>query len=94
MTRQYLLSRESADVLKLLFMAGMQWGGYQYSWGSAHVLVPLILGAVLLIVFVLWEAYGAKHPMYVLKPASVTAIHLTTPIGFQSVCDESLGFSP
>ncbi|KAI7439056.1 MFS multidrug transporter-like protein, partial [Hortaea werneckii] len=32
----------------LLFMAGMQWGGYQYSWGSAHVLAPLILGAAML----------------------------------------------
>ncbi len=38
----------------------MQWGGYQYSWGSAHVLAPLILGAVFLVAFLLWEAYGAK----------------------------------
>ncbi|KAG9553856.1 MFS multidrug transporter-like protein, partial [Aureobasidium melanogenum] len=48
----------------ILFMAGMQWGGYQYSWGSAHVLVPLILGAILLIAFCFWEAYGAKYPMF------------------------------
>ncbi|KAK3057047.1 hypothetical protein LTR09_002085 [Extremus antarcticus] len=48
----------------ILFMAGMQWGGYQYSWGSAHVLAPLILGAVFLVAFLLWEAYGAKHPMF------------------------------
>lgn len=48
----------------LLFMMGMQWGGYQYKWGSAHVLVPLILGAVLLVAFVFWEVYGAKHPMF------------------------------
>jgi MFS family permease len=48
----------------LLFMMGMQWGGYQYKWSSAHVLAPLILGVVLLIAFVLWEAYGAKHPMF------------------------------
>lgn len=45
-------------------MAGMQWGGYQYSWGSAHVLAPLILGAVLLVAFGFWEAYGAKFPMF------------------------------
>lgn len=48
----------------LLFMMGMQWGGYQYPWSSAHVLVPLILGIVLIVAFVLWEGYGAKHPMF------------------------------
>lgn len=42
----------------------MQWGGYQYEWSSAHVLVPLILGAVMLMAFLLWEAYGAKYPMF------------------------------
>ncbi|KAF1933346.1 MFS general substrate transporter [Didymella exigua CBS 183.55] len=48
----------------ILFMAGMQWGGYQYPWSSAHVLVPLILGAVLIVAFVVWEARWAKHPMF------------------------------
>jgi len=48
----------------LLFMMGMQWGGYQYPWSSAHVLAPLILGAVMIVAFVFWEAYGAKHPMF------------------------------
>lgn len=43
---------------------GMQWGGYQYPWSSAHVLAPLILGVVLIVAFVLWESYGAKHPMF------------------------------
>ena len=28
------------------------------------MLVPLILGAVLLVAFVLWETYGAKNPMF------------------------------
>lgn len=48
----------------ILFMAGMQWGGYQYKWISAHVLVPLLLGAALLIAFGFWEVYGTKHPMF------------------------------
>ncbi|KAF2422081.1 MFS multidrug transporter-like protein [Tothia fuscella] len=48
----------------ILFMAGLQWGGYMYPWRSAHVLVPLILGAFLLIAFFAWEAKGAKHPMF------------------------------
>jgi hypothetical protein len=33
----------------LLFMMGMQWGGYQYKWSSAHVLAPLILGVVMIV---------------------------------------------
>ena len=44
-------------------MMGMQWGGYQYPWGSAHVLAPLILGVAMLVAFGLWESYGAKNPM-------------------------------
>lgn len=37
---------------------GLQWGGYQYDWDSAHVLAPLILGAAMLIAFVIWEGYA------------------------------------
>ncbi|KAG4441557.1 hypothetical protein IFR05_002942 [Cadophora sp. M221] len=48
----------------ILFMAGMQWGGYQYDWDSAHVLAPLILGFFLIVAFVVWEIYGTKHPMF------------------------------
>lgn len=48
----------------ILFLAGLQWGGYQYGWKTAHVLVPLFLGAMLLIAFCFWEKYGAKHPMF------------------------------
>ncbi|KAJ9623525.1 hypothetical protein H2203_005787 [Taxawa tesnikishii (nom. ined.)] len=44
----------------LLFMMGLQWGGYQYPWSSAHVLAPLILGVILIVSFFLWETYGAK----------------------------------
>ncbi|KAK5071383.1 hypothetical protein LTR16_009269, partial [Cryomyces antarcticus] len=43
---------------------GMQWGGYQYPWSSAHVLAPLILGVVLLVAFGVWETHGAKYPMF------------------------------
>ncbi|KAH8597749.1 MFS multidrug transporter-like protein [Bisporella sp. PMI_857] len=48
----------------ILFIAGLLWGGYQYAWTSAHVLVPLILGGLLLIAFGVWEVYGAKYPMF------------------------------
>ncbi|PKY02248.1 putative MFS drug efflux pump [Aspergillus campestris IBT 28561] len=48
----------------ILFMAGMQWGGYQYDWTSAHVLAPLILGFAFLVAFGVWEVYGAKYPIF------------------------------
>ncbi|KIW12458.1 hypothetical protein PV08_09735 [Exophiala spinifera] len=49
----------------ILFLAGLQWGGYQYKWGSAHVLAPLIIGAVFLfILFPIWEIKFAKFPMF------------------------------
>lgn len=35
-----------------------------YPWTSAHVLVPLILGAVFIILFLIWEARFAKYPMF------------------------------
>ncbi|KAK4901224.1 hypothetical protein LTR27_001781 [Elasticomyces elasticus] len=48
----------------LLFMMGLQWGGYQYPWSSAHVIAPLIIGVVLLVAFFVWEAKFAKFPMF------------------------------
>lgn len=49
----------------IIFLAGLQWGGYQYPWGSAHVLAPLIIGAALLFVaFPIWEMKFAKFPMF------------------------------
>ncbi|KAJ9644818.1 hypothetical protein H2204_001280 [Knufia peltigerae] len=49
----------------ILFMMGLQWGGYQYKWSSPHVLVPLILGGFLLFVaFPIWETKGTNHPIF------------------------------
>lgn len=48
----------------LLFMMGMQWGGYQYKWHTAHVLVPLLLGIVLIAAFLIWESFFAPYPMF------------------------------
>lgn len=47
----------------VLFMAGMQWGGYQYPWTSAHVLAPLILGGLCLVAFIVWQKFS-PNPMY------------------------------
>ncbi|KAJ5092591.1 hypothetical protein NUU61_007461 [Penicillium alfredii] len=48
----------------IVFLAGMQWGGYMYPWTSAHVLAPLIVGFFLLVAFAFWEIYGAKYPIF------------------------------
>ncbi|KAL1798825.1 hypothetical protein ACET3X_002862 [Alternaria dauci] len=45
-----------------LFMMGLQWGASQYEWGSPHNMVPLVLGIVFIIAFLVWEVY-APHPM-------------------------------
>jgi MFS family permease len=47
-----------------LFLAGLQWGGSQYAWTSAHVLAPIIIGALLIIAFGVYEAWFVKFPMF------------------------------
>ncbi|PCH33069.1 MFS multidrug transporter [Wolfiporia cocos MD-104 SS10] len=42
---------------------GMTWGGVQYAWGSAQVLVPLIVGFAGLGAFMLYEALWATYPL-------------------------------
>lgn len=46
-----------------LFLVGLQAGGYQYPWTTGKVLAPLIIGAILILLFPVWEVFGAKHPM-------------------------------
>jgi hypothetical protein len=41
----------------------MQAGGYTHPWTSAYVLAPLIIGFLLMVVFIVWEAKFAKVPM-------------------------------
>ncbi|KAN0135475.1 MFS general substrate transporter [Lactarius tabidus] len=41
---------------------GLTWGGIQYPWSSAPVLVPLVLGLVGLASFVLYELHFCKPP--------------------------------
>ncbi|KAI9737876.1 MAG: hypothetical protein M1834_009246 [Cirrosporium novae-zelandiae] len=48
----------------IVFLAGLQWGGYMYDWKSAHVLAPLLIGATLIIAFIVWEVYFALYPMF------------------------------
>lgn len=44
-------------------MIALTWGGIQYSWASANVLVPLVLGLAGLALFGYYEARVAEHPI-------------------------------
>ena len=45
-----------------LVLIALTWGGIQFSWGSAHVLAPLIIGAVILVAFFVYESTVPKEP--------------------------------
>ncbi|GIZ43166.1 hypothetical protein CKM354_000640400 [Cercospora kikuchii] len=47
----------------ILFLVGLQAGGYTHPWTSAGTLAPLIIGLLLIVAFVVWEAKFAKNPM-------------------------------
>ncbi|KAF8749984.1 MFS drug transporter [Rhizoctonia solani] len=59
---------------------GLTWGGAEYSWISAPVLVPLVLGVVIGIGFVIWEWKFAELPlipMYIFRYKVVVGAALT-----------------
>lgn len=41
----------------------LSWGGVQFAWSSPRVLVPLILGLAGFVLFGIYEAYIASHPI-------------------------------
>ncbi|KAI5293807.1 hypothetical protein KEM52_005184 [Ascosphaera acerosa] len=47
----------------IVFLAGIQWGGYQYEWTSAHVLAPLFIGFALIVAFVVYEFKVPRYPI-------------------------------
>ncbi|KJR86299.1 uncharacterized protein SPSK_02313 [Sporothrix schenckii 1099-18] len=48
----------------LLFLMGLSWGGSMYPWQSAHVIVTVVVGVVLLAGFFAWEIYmPLKEPL-------------------------------
>lgn len=44
------------------FIAGLSWGGVLYEWKSWRTILPLILGFLGLIGFIIYEAYIARNP--------------------------------
>jgi len=48
----------------VVFLVGLNWGGQTYAWNSYQVLVALCMGVFTVLLFVAWEAYGAKYPLF------------------------------
>lgn len=52
----------------VLFLMGLTWGGSVYPWKSAHVIAPLVIGAVTLVAFGLYETFmPLKEPFIPIK---------------------------
>ncbi|OQV00026.1 hypothetical protein CLAIMM_05581 [Cladophialophora immunda] len=48
-----------------LFLLGLGWAGTSYAWNSAHVLAPLLVGAVLFVCTFVWDFSGkARRPLF------------------------------
>ena len=50
-------------VSSILILIGLNWGGVTYPWVSAQVLAPLLIGAFVLALFLVWEARFASLPV-------------------------------
>ncbi|CUM64918.1 uncharacterized protein PRCAT00002536001 [Priceomyces carsonii] len=51
-------------------------GGVKSTWKHGNIIAPIVIGAVLVPVFVLWEGYGSKHPiapLHLLKDRGIWA---------------------
>ncbi|KAH7073813.1 fungal trichothecene efflux pump [Paraphoma chrysanthemicola] len=48
----------------VLFLVGLNWGGQTYPWKSYQVGVTIGIGLGTIVVFILWEIFGAKHPLF------------------------------
>ncbi|KAF7136999.1 hypothetical protein CNMCM5793_006750 [Aspergillus hiratsukae] len=46
-----------------VLLLGLNWGGGEYAWASAHVVATLVVGVAVCVAFVLWQWKGAKVPL-------------------------------
>jgi hypothetical protein len=69
----------------LLFLMGLSWGGSVYPWKSAPTISALVIGIVLLVVFVCWEAFATLKepilPMHLFKKFSWVACSTNLGLG-------------
>ena len=50
-----------------MFLLGLSWGGSIYPWRSAGVICAILLGALTLVVFVIYEIYVPKQPLIAMR---------------------------
>ena len=56
----------------------LTWGGVQFPWTSAHVLVPFVLGLTGIFLWLIYEAKWATNPIVrCLLPRDVPTVELT-----------------
>ncbi len=44
------------------FLMGISWAGVQFPWSSFRTTVPIVAGAIGVLLSLLWECYGARQP--------------------------------
>lgn len=69
----------------LIFLLGLSWGGSIYPWKSGKVIGMIVGGAAILIIFALWEVYGAGDyplvPMRFFKNRAYVGVIITAAVG-------------
>lgn len=61
------------------FLIGITWGGVQYNWDSAQVIVPIILGLAGIAFTITWEKWGTESPflpIWIFEDFRTTATYL------------------
>lgn len=61
------------------FLIGVTWGGVQYDWDSAQVLVPIFLGLAGIVLTIVWEKWGTENPflrIWIFEDFRTTAAYL------------------
>lgn len=77
---------------------GLSWGGVLYPWDSAHTVSAIVVGAVLIVAFFLWEAYAPLKepllPLYLFKNRGWNVSVLLWSIGMADIYFEKLLHHP
>lgn len=75
----------------MLFLLGINYGGRQYAWTSAHVIAPMVVGVLCLIALGFYEVY-ADLPLPIMPPKifrkwrEVTMIYVICFVGGMLYC--------
>jgi len=68
----------------ILFLMGLNWGGNAYPWKSAHVIATIIVGAICIIIFIVYDIYydgDPLLPMHLFKSRGFAAIIAAASVG-------------